>query len=91
MRTATWLNKLPSGLDHLHRVIIEDSLEICAELEEEMSRLVNTYQDEWATTLANPEKLKRFNHFVNTPESDPTIQFEEVRGQIQPILLPVIQ
>ena len=91
MRTATWLNKLPGGLDHLKRVIVEDSLEICTELEKEMSYLVNTYQDEWATTLANPEKLKRFNPFINSAESDPTIQFEEVRGQPQPILLPMIQ
>lgn len=91
MRTASWLNKLPGGLDHLKRVLLEDSLEICADLEEEMSYLVNTYQDEWATTLADPEKLKRFNPFVNSAESDPTIKFEEVRGQPQPILLPMIQ
>lgn len=85
-RTATWLNKLPGGLDHLRRVIIDDSLEICTELEEEMSHLVNSYQDEWATTLTDPIKLKRFSHFVNDTSGDPTIQFELVRGQKQPVV-----
>jgi nitrite reductase (NADH) large subunit len=86
MRTATWLNKLPGGLEHLRQVILEDSLEICAELETEMAHLVNTYQDEWATTLADPAKLKRFKHFLNVPAGDPTIQFEMVRGQRQPVI-----
>ncbi len=85
MRTATWLNKLPGGLGHLRQVIQEDTLGICAELEAEMAYLVSTYQDEWGTTLASPENLKRFKHFLNVPDSDPTIRFELVRGQRQPI------
>jgi nitrite reductase (NADH) large subunit len=85
-RTATWINKLPGGMDHLRRVIIEDSLEINAELDAEMAYLVETYQDEWATTLEDSEKLKRFNHFVNDTGGDPNVKFETVRQQPQPVI-----
>jgi nitrite reductase (NADH) large subunit len=60
-------------------------LGICAELEADMARHVATYTDEWAATLADPAKLKRFVSFVNAPEvPDPTITFVDERGQIRP-------
>ena len=41
--------------------------------------------DEWAATIADPEKLKRFVSFVNAPDTpDPTITFVDERGQIRP-------
>jgi nitrite reductase (NADH) large subunit len=83
-RTATWLNKLPGGLEKVKEVVINDSLGIAEELETEMQYVVDTYQCEWQTTLKNEDKLKRFHYFVNTPESDPTIAFEAIRGQLQP-------
>lgn len=83
-RTATWLNKLEGGLDYLKQVIIEDSLGICAELETEMAYQVGSYACEWKATIADPEKLKRFNHFVNVDRPDPSLMRVEERGQLRP-------
>ena len=83
-RTATWFNKLEGGIDYLKQVIIHDSLGICAELEAEMAHLVDTYQCEWKATLEDPEKVKRFRHFVNSDLSDPSLVHVEERGQKRP-------
>ena len=83
-RTATWLNKLEGGIEYLKQVIIEDSLGICAELEAQMEHLVNTYQCEWKTTIENPQKVQRFQHFVNSDLPDPSIVRVAERGQTRP-------
>ena len=83
-RTATWFNKLEGGLDYLKQVIIEDSLGICAELEEQMEYHVSTYQCEWKATIENPEKIQRFRHFVNSDLPDPNIAHVDERGQKRP-------
>ena len=83
-RTSVWFSKLEGGLDYLKSVIIADSLGICDELEAQMQHLVNTYQCEWKTTLENPEKLKRFRHFVNSDRRDPTLTYVEEREQKRP-------
>jgi nitrite reductase (NADH) large subunit len=85
-RTATWFNKLEGGIDYLRSVIIDDELGICAELEAGMHRHVETYECEWAATLADPERLARFVTFMNTPESDPTLVYVRQRGQRRPAL-----
>ncbi len=83
-RTATWLNNLEGGIEYLKDVIIHDSLGICAELERDMTYLVETYQCEWKATLDDPEKLQRFRHFANTDQPDPNLVFVEQRGQKRP-------
>ena len=83
-RTATWLNKLEGGLDYLRKVVCEDSLGICSELEAEMAHLVNTYRCEWKATIEDPQKMERFRHFVNSDETDSNIVFVPERGQIRP-------
>ena len=84
-RTAPWLDALDGGIEYLHSVIVDDSLGICADLEGAMARHVGGYVDEWAATLADAEKLKRFVSFVNAPDvPDPTITFVDERGQIRP-------
>ena len=88
-RTATWLNKLEGGVEHIRRVIIEDSLGLCEQLEQDMQYVVDTYQCEWQTALADPDMLERFRPFVNTPEPDPSIIFTEQRGQPLPVVKPV--
>jgi nitrite reductase (NADH) large subunit len=83
-RTATWFNKLEGGIDHLRRVIVDDALGICAELEADMARHVATYECEWKATLADPARLRRFRAFVNTDEPDPSVVFVTERGQPRP-------
>jgi len=81
-RTATWLNKMEGGIDYVRNVVVNDSLGIAQQLEEEMQMLVDNYKCEWKEVVKNPELRKRFNHFVNAPEEkDPTIQFEPLREQ----------
>ncbi|RDI94623.1 nitrite reductase large subunit [Meiothermus sp. QL-1] len=83
-RTSVWLEKLEGGIEYLRQVIVEDKLGICAELEAQMARIVASYQDEWAATLKDPEKLKRFRHFINSDDPDENIVRVEERGQYRP-------
>ncbi len=81
-RTATWLNKMEGGIDYLRNVVMNDSLGIAAQLEEEMQQLVDNYKCEWKEAIENPEIRKRFNHFVNAPEEkDPSVVFDQMREQ----------
>ncbi|WP_424215273.1 nitrite reductase large subunit NirB [Streptomyces sp. BI20] len=84
-RTAPWLERLDGGLEHLRAVVMQDSLGICADLDELMARHVSTYEDEWAATLADPDRLRRFVSFANAPGvPDPTVRFAPEREQIRP-------
>jgi nitrite reductase (NADH) large subunit len=83
-RTSVWLDNLDGGLEYLKQVVIEDSLGIANELDEQMTRIVGTYQCEWKTTIADPEKLKRFKQFVNSTADDEQIVFIQERGQPRP-------
>ncbi len=83
-RTATWFNKLQGGLDYLKEVIIEDKLGIADTLEKDMLHLIDTYQCEWKSTVENPEKRKKFRHFINSNEGDDNIQWIYERGQKRP-------
>ncbi|MFM9369664.1 nitrite reductase large subunit NirB [Streptomyces sp. Da 82-17] len=86
-RTSTWLERIEGGLDHVREVVVEDSLGICADLEQLMADHVAGYRDEWASTLDDPERLARFVSFVNAPDvPDPTVQFVPERDQIKPDL-----
>jgi nitrite reductase (NADH) large subunit len=50
-----------------------------------MDRHVATYEDEWRATLEDPESLRRFVSFVNSPDTeDPSISWVTERGQIRP-------
>lgn len=89
-RTATWLNKLEGGIAHVKDVVVEDKLGLSETLEQEMQHIVDTYQCEWQTTVNDPEKLKRFQPFVNVNEKDSSIQFETVRGQPLPVIAEVL-
>lgn len=85
-RTATWLNKLEGGIEHLKDVVINDNLAIGADLEKDMQYVVDTYQCEWKTTLEDTNLLERFRPFVNTKEADPSIAFTKQRGQPLPVV-----
>jgi nitrite reductase (NADH) large subunit len=83
-RTAAWFNNLEGGISYLRQVLIEDSLGICAELESDMARIVDSYRCEWKATLENPVKLARFRTFVNSPEPDPSLIRIPQRAQHRP-------
>ena len=83
-RTARWLNKLEGGIDYLRRVVIDDALGICDELEAEMARVVDAYECEWTATVNDPERVSRFKTFVNDTRPDPSVVFITERSQIRP-------
>ncbi|MGW4649333.1 nitrite reductase large subunit NirB [Kitasatospora sp. NPDC004289] len=86
-RTSTWLDRIEGGLDHVRDVVVHDSLGIAADLESLMAHHVADYQDEWAATLADPERLSRFVSFVNAPGvPDPSVRFTAERDQVKPDL-----
>jgi len=83
-RTATWLNKMEGGMSYLKNVILNDSLGICDQLEEEMQLLVDSFHCEWKEVVQNEDLRKRFVHFVNAPEEkDPSVNFDLMREQIK--------
>ncbi|KKN16239.1 hypothetical protein LCGC14_0977820, partial [marine sediment metagenome] len=85
-RTSVWMENLEGGLDYLKQVVLEDSLGICAELEEHMNNIAGTYQCEWKTAVEDPEKRKRFREFVNLPQQiDPVQEWTTERGQRRPV------
>jgi nitrite reductase (NADH) large subunit len=87
-RTAPWLDELDGGLQHLHAVIIDDSLGLAADFEAAMDRHVDGYVCEWKAVLDDPEKLGRFVSFVNAPGApDPTVEFTEKNGRKVPVLI----
>ncbi|MGH3475052.1 MAG: nitrite reductase large subunit NirB [Aeromicrobium sp.] len=84
-RTAPWLEQVEGGIEEVRRVVLEDSLGIVADLDAAMAAHVDTYEDEWAATLADEEKLRKFASFVNAPETaDPDLVYVEERGQRRP-------
>ena len=84
-RTSVWVESLEGGLSYLQQVIVEDSLGIGIELEQQMAKVVDTYQCEWKTTIEDPEQLKRFQTYVNSKEEDSQLIFVRERGQRRPI------
>lgn len=83
-RTSVWLENLEGGLDYLKGVVINDKLSINDELLAQISHLVDTYECEWKVTLNDPQKLKRFNHFINSDKLDSNVIFTTERQQIRP-------
>lgn len=83
-RTASWLNKLEGGIDYVKRVVIDDELGIAEELEQEMQSTLFNYKCEWKDVVEDPEKRKKFSHFINSDEKDDHMQFTEQRNQKVP-------
>ncbi|WP_019673368.1 nitrite reductase large subunit NirB [Psychrobacter lutiphocae] len=83
-RTSKWRESLEGGLEYLQQVIIDDSLGIAQELEDQMQLLVDNYVCEWKETITDKEKLKRFRHFVNSELGDDNVVFVTEREQIRP-------
>ncbi len=69
---------------YLKKVVIEDKLSIADELEAQMQYNIDQYQCEWKTTIENPERLKRFKHFINSDQRDDNLAYVAERGQVRP-------
>lgn len=80
-RTAPWVESFEGGLEvsdslafmegdtddkKLKRILLDDELGICQDLEDEMERLVGSYVDEWKTATQDPTIRKKFKQFVNS-------------------------
>ncbi|MEM7516947.1 MAG: nitrite reductase small subunit NirD, partial [Planctomycetota bacterium] len=94
-RTARWFERLGPNddvrLKALQDVVIHDSLGLNAEFEARMDKIVETYHDEWAVVVNDPELRAKFKQFANTDETQPAdemIEFMEVRGQRRPVDWP---
>jgi nitrite reductase (NADH) large subunit len=84
-RTAPWVESVEGGIEAVRAVVLDDSLGIGADLDAAMARHVESYEDEWAATLDDPDKLAQFVSFVNEPgATDPTLAYVEERGQRRP-------
>lgn len=83
-RTAPWVESFEGGVDKLRKILIDDELGICADLEAEMDALIGTYQDEWATALKDPNLRQSFRQFANTPERRLNSELITERGQQRP-------
>lgn len=80
-RTSVWMENLEGGLDYLKEVVIEDKLNVAAELEADIALNIEKYQCEWKTTIENPVKMKRFQHYINSDEMDKSLSFITEREQ----------
>ncbi|KAH3670375.1 hypothetical protein OGAPHI_000890 [Ogataea philodendri] len=87
-RTARWLEGLDGGIEYLKDVIINDKLGICDELESQMRTLVAGYYDEWARAVAEDSDNPIFKQFMNTPETQETVEIVSERGQPRPAHWP---
>lgn len=83
-RTARWIESMDGGIEKLRKVILEDELGICTDLDALMDNLVNSYEDEWAAVVKDPAKRQQFKQFVNTEEQRPQAELIDQRGQMRP-------
>jgi len=83
-RTSTWRMNLEGGLDYLKQVVVDDKLGIGVELEADMQRVVDTYEDEWKNAVEDPAVRQRFRTFVNSDAVDDNVVFMPERGQVRP-------
>ncbi|NAT78913.1 nitrite reductase (NAD(P)H) small subunit [Dickeya dadantii] len=86
-RTSVWLDNLEGGIDYLRQVVIDDSLGIAEELENEMRHVIDSYQCEWQTTLAHDENRALFRAFLNSDTPDEAVVMVPERGQPRPARL----
>jgi nitrite reductase (NADH) large subunit len=84
-RTAAWVEDYDGGLEAIRAAVVDDALGIGTDLDAAMAAHVDGYEDEWAATLADPEKLRRFRAFVNAPDAvDTGLAYVAERGQPRP-------
>ncbi|KAF7795298.1 hypothetical protein EIP86_006452 [Pleurotus ostreatoroseus] len=91
---SIWKELVDAGFESGHaygmlkKILLEDELGICADLEREMDNLVGTYRDEWSIVANDPERQKQFRQFVNTDERVVPVEQISERGQSRPAYWP---
>ncbi|GAA6042045.1 hypothetical protein JCM8097_004077 [Rhodosporidiobolus ruineniae] len=83
-RTAPWVDGFEGGVEKLKKILIDDELGICGDLEAEMDNLIGTYKDEWAAAVQDPELRRTFKQFANTDERRLNSELITERGQQRP-------
>ncbi|GAA98797.1 uncharacterized protein L969DRAFT_50632 [Mixia osmundae IAM 14324] len=83
-RTARWVESFDGGIEKLKKIILQDELGICGDLEREMEKLVGTYECEWKKAVETPEIRKQFRQFINTDERVDQAELITERGQKRP-------
>ncbi|MGL5818579.1 MAG: nitrite reductase large subunit NirB [Phycicoccus sp.] len=84
-RTAPWQEEHEGGLDRIREIVVDDALGLAADLDAFIARHVESYEDEWAAVLRDPERLRQFAPFVNAPGvADPSLEYVSERGQRRP-------
>jgi nitrite reductase (NADH) large subunit len=85
-RTAPWLEELPGGIDYLRKVVIDDVLGICQDLENMLMHSHRNYRCEWKEVAYDTDLHKKFQQYVNTTETQNSehIEYIDVRGQRHP-------
>jgi nitrite reductase (NADH) large subunit len=83
-RTSVWLEKMDGGIERLRDVIIRDTLGICADLERQMQFLVDSYKCEWTEVVNDPERRRLFQQFINTDETESSVEMVTEREQQHP-------
>ncbi|UYI49734.1 nitrite reductase large subunit NirB [Vibrio natriegens] len=83
-RTSVWMENMEGGVDYLREVIVNDKLGINAQLEADVSKLVDEYECEWTATINDESQLTRFAHFINSDKRDENVVFVPEREQHRP-------
>jgi nitrite reductase (NAD(P)H) len=65
MRTARWLESFEGGVERLRKIVVDDELGICGELDKAMQQLVGGFECEWTRVIKEPERRKQFRKFAN--------------------------
>ncbi len=86
-RTSVWVESLEGGVEYICEVIVNDSLNLCDAMDKQINQLIDKYRCEWQETLSQDAQLKRFQHFINSDESDDNVQFVSFRNQHRPATL----
>lgn len=84
-RTSVWLNKLEGGIEYLIDVVVNDCLGIGEDLEKDMQSLIAAYHCEWKEAIEDEKIEKKFRHFANSEEYDPTQEFVKMREMKKPV------
>lgn len=87
-RTSVWLDKIQGGIDHVRKVVVEDSLGLAPQLEADIQKLIDGYVCEWKDAVETPEKRDKFRHFSGSDKSSRPVEMVEVRGQTYPAPWP---